>query len=277
SFSADGSVSLDHIRVFGTGNTSWIGKTQPTEEQIEKWTSIIERQRSEYFAKKNQKCLPQKSQCDDEQQIRKVVQLLQRPEHDMFLAQYKTPEYEIAQIGWIHGLAEYEIMRSPLLAAYHQLYVRLGMNEAYSTGGAERATACVPQRKVIISEVMPLSDVLAGDYGKRYEAIRVQVEEIRPDLVQEAVTAMESIERARGGEACVAIINDFSWDVYLEKIKSMEISFDALGTPILPAVASANPEPVPMTEAQRELLESIITQKRTENDARRTSRRRLSR
>lgn len=275
-FSDDGTVSLDHLRMFGQGDVRWIRNVQPTEEQIERWTSIIERQRTEYFAKKDQLRLAPNSQSGDEQQIRKVIQLLQKPEHERFVAQYATPEYERAQVGWIHGLAEYEIMRSPSLAAYHQLYIKLGMHEASSTGGPEGSMAYVPQKKLVVREVMPLADVIAGNYRKRYEAIRVQVEEIRPELVQEAVTAMESIEQARGAESGVAVIKDFNWDVYLERLEAMDLSFDALGTPILPVVSSANPEFMPMTEAQRERLESIITEKRTENDARRTSSRRLS-
>ena len=262
--------------MFGTGDTGWATNSSPTEAQIQQWQAIVDRKRAEHFAKTKRKEPLPGEQTEDSEQIQKLIQVIQQSEFDQFLKQYGTPEYERAQVGWIHGLAQHELLQSPALAGYHQIYVKLGMHEVSSTGAVDGANAQIPQTEIEIREHMPVQDVLAGNYYKRLASIKEQIAAVRPALIQDAIDSMKRLQDARGNESGLAVVEQFDWDEYLNNLEQMTLAFDLNGAPRLPQVVTGDLNPAEMTEVQRVRLERIIYDKRKENDARRTSSRCLS-
>ena len=275
-FDNSGRVTFDHLRLYGTGDTRWATSVTPTEVQIQQWQAIVDRKRAEHFAKTKRNTPVPVERDKDNEQIQNLIHAIQHTEYDQFLRQYATPEYEQAQIGWIKGLVQFEILQSPTLAGYHQIYVKHGMHEVSSTGSVDGAKAYLPQAKIEIREHMPIKDALAGNYNKRFTDIKEQVEAIRPALIRDAVNLMKKLHDARGSESELAIVEQFDWDKYLNNLEQLTLAFDFEGKPTLPQVVTSDPRLVEMTEAQTLRLDRIIEEKWKENNARRTRRRRLS-
>lgn len=271
-----GRVSFDHLQLFGAGDTSWATNTSPTPEQIQQWHAIVDHKRTEHFAKIKQNELQLREQTDDSEQIQKLIQLIQRTEHEQYLKQYGTPEYERTQVFWMHRIAQHEILQSPSLAGYHQSYIKLGMHEVSSTGAINGVRVQLPQTKIEISEHMPIQDVLAGNYNNRFASVKEQIAALKPTLMQDAVESMKQLQEARGSESGLSVVEHFDWDIYLDNLEQKNLVFDLQGNVTLPQVVTSNTNLAEMTAAQRARFEKIINDKWKENNARRTSSRRLS-